>query len=554
MEYQEPATPTPAEETTPKRRPRNWQQIWMPLWLSLAFIAGILLSTYLLQPPKASNRISSKQMHKFDEVLEYVNMYYVDSIDTDKMFEEAIRAMLQTLDPHSTYATAEENRSLMETLEGSFEGVGIQFSIMNDTVMVVAVVTGGPSEKVGIRAGDRIISVDGKKIAGTGIANNDVMKLLRGKRNTAVTVGIKRQNFPQTYYYTIIRDVIPTYTVDVSYMIDKETGYIKINQFGGTTAQEFHKALLTLRMQGMTKLIIDLRGNPGGLLEAAVQICDELLPDRELIVYTEGMRINSEKIYATRYGNFEKGKVAILIDDFSASASEIVAGTVQDNDRGIVVGRRSFGKGLVQRQIDLSDSSSIRLTVARYHTPSGRCIQRTYKDGTEQYYEEMIKRYERGEMDSADSIKFDQNLRYTTKKGRVVYGGGGIMPDYFVAIDRDSTLTSCYQVINSGVMVQFAFDYANQHHEALTKAYPTATAFVANMKVNDQTLNSLLQFYTTKTKQKVPTMNAASREELRLWLKALIGRNLYQDKGFYPVINQTDKVVLKAVEEMRTER
>ena len=522
--------------------------------MSLAFVAGILLSTYLLQPPKASNRISSKQMHKFDEVLEYVNMYYVDSINTDKMFEEAIRAMLQTLDPHSTYATAEENRSLMETLEGSFEGVGIQFSIMNDTVMVVAVVTGGPSEKVGIRAGDRIISVDGKKIAGTGIANNDVMKLLRGKRNTAVTVGIKRQNFPQTYYYTIIRDVIPTYTVDVSYMIDKETGYIKINQFGGTTAQEFHKALLTLRMQGMTKLIIDLRGNPGGLLEAAVQICDELLPDRELIVYTEGMRINSEKIYATRYGNFEKGKVAILIDDFSASASEIVAGTVQDNDRGIVVGRRSFGKGLVQRQIDLSDSSSIRLTVARYHTPSGRCIQRTYKDGTEQYYEEMIKRYERGEMDSADSIKFDQNLRYTTQKGRVVYGGGGIMPDYFVAIDRDSTLTSCYQVINSGVMVQFAFDYANQHHEALTKAYPTATAFVANMKVNDQTLNSLLQFYTTKTKQKVPTMNAASREELRLWLKALIGRNLYQDKGFYPVINQTDKVVLKAIEEMRTER
>lgn len=546
MDDQEPMSNSFNEENEAPKEKKNRLQIWMPLFLAIAFSAGILVATFLT--PYQRHVGSSKQLHKFDEVLNLVNNYYVDSINTDKMFEEAIRAMLQTLDPHSTYATAEENKSMMESMEGAFEGVGIQFSIMNDTVMVVAVVSGGPSEKVGIRAGDRIISVDGKKIAGVGIENNDVMKSLRGKRNTTVAVEIKRQNYAQTYHYTITRDVIPTYTVDVSYMINKETGYVKINQFASTTPDEFRKALIKLRMQGMSKLIIDLRGNPGGLLESAIQICDELLPKGNMIVYTEGMRSKSDKIYATDYGNFEKGDVVILIDDFSASASEIVAGAVQDNDRGMVVGRRSFGKGLVQRQFDLSDKSSVRLTVSRYHTPSGRCIQKTYKDGNANYYEELLHRYENGEMDSADSIKFDQNLRYKTKKGRVVYGGGGIMPDYFVALDRDSTLMGFNQIVNSGVIIQFAFDYANSHHDALVKNYANATSFVAKMQVSDQLLNELLIFYHTKTKQKAPALNKESKAELKLWLKALIGRNLYQDDAFYPVINQTDKTILKALE------
>lgn len=535
-----------AEENSSPKKKKKHLQIWTPLFLALAFSAGILVATFL--SPSQRHVGNSKQLHKFDEVLNLVNNYYVDSINTDKMFEGAIRAMLQTLDPHSTYATAEENKSMMESLEGAFEGVGIQFSIMNDTVMVVAVVSGGPSEKVGIRAGDRIISVDGKKIAGVGIENNEVMKILRGKRNTTVSVEIKRKNFAQTYHYSITRDVIPTYTLDVAYMINNETGYVKINQFGSTTANEFRKALQKLRWQGMTKLIIDLRGNPGGLLESAIEICDELLPKDNMIVYTEGMRSKSDKIFATDYGNFEKGNVVILIDDFSASASEIVAGAVQDNDRGWVVGRRSFGKGLVQRQFELSDQSSVRLTVSRYHTPSGRCIQKTYKDGNANYYEELLHRYENGEMDSADSIKFDQNLRYKTKKGRVVYGGGGIMPDYFVALDRDSMLADFNQILNSGVMIQFAFDYANSHHDALVKNFANASTFVAKMQVSDQLLNDLLAFYHSKTNQKVPVLNNESKSELKLWLKALIGRNLYQDDAFYPVINQTDHTIIKALE------
>ncbi|MEG1556656.1 MAG: S41 family peptidase, partial [Bacteroidales bacterium] len=332
------------------------------------------------------------------------------------------------------------------------------------------------------------------------------------------------------------------------YMIDDHTGYIKINQFGSTTADEFAKAIHKLKNKGMTKMILDLRSNAGGFLDAAIQVCDEFLPKNEMIVYTEGMRVPTDKIYATRYGNFENGKVVVLIDDFSASASEIVAGAIQDNDRGTVVGRRSFGKGLVQRQLDLSDRSTIRLTTSRYHTPSGRCIQREYKDGSTAYYEELINRYEHGEMDNADSIKFDKNLKYTTKKGRTVYGGGGIMPDYFVPLDRDSNMSAFYQVLNSSAIIQFAFDYANKNKETIIKAYPNAETYVKQMKISNELLQELLRFYSLKSKQKIQHLNNASVKEIKVWLKALIGRNLYQDEAFYPVINSTDKVVLKAIE------
>ncbi|MEG2071384.1 MAG: S41 family peptidase, partial [Bacteroidales bacterium] len=446
------------------------------LFIIIAFLLGISVTLFLL--PSRKKGLSNAQVEKFNEVMEYINNYYVDTVDSDQLFEEAINSMLQSLDPHSTYANAVDNKSMMESLEGAFEGVGIQFNIMNDTVMVVGTVTGGPSEKVGIRAGDRIVSVDEKNIAGTGIDNEMVIKLLRGKKNTKVKIGIVRQGFDQVYSYEVTRNVIPTYTVDVSYMIDDHTGYIKINQFGSTTADEFAKAIHKLKNKGMTKMILDLRSNAGGFLDAAIQVCDEFLPKNEMIVYTEGMRVPTDKIYATRYGNFENGKVVVLIDDFSASASEIVAGAIQDNDRGTVVGRRSFGKGLVQRQLDLSDRSTIRLTTSRYHTPSGRCIQREYKDGSTAYYEELINRYEHGEMDNADSIKFDKNLKYTTKKGRTVYGGGGIMPDYFVPLDRDSNMSAFYQVLNSSAIIQFAFDYANKNKETIIKAYPNAETYV----------------------------------------------------------------------------
>lgn len=528
------------ERTSGSNRIKNFFTI------AISFLVGMTVALYFV--PGRKQGLSSMQSNKLDEVVKYINSYYVDTVNTNQLFETAITSMLQELDPHSTYANAVDNKAMMESLEGAFEGVGIQFSIMNDTIMVISTVSGGPSEKQGIRAGDRIVTVDGKNVAGIGIQNDEVMKLLRGKKKTDVTIGIMRQGFPQITDYIVTRDVIPTYTVDIAYMVDPQTGYIKINQFGATTAREFSDAIDQLKKKGMSKMILDLRSNSGGFLDAAIQICDEFLPKGEMIVYTEGLHVPTDKIYATRYGNFEKGEVVVLIDDFSASASEIVAGAIQDNDRGVVVGRRSFGKGLVQRQIDLSDKSSIRLTVARYHTPSGRCIQREYGKGTEAYYEDFIDRYYRGEMSHSDSIKFDENQKFTTKKGRTVYGGGGIMPDYFIPLDDDSTLNAYYQVLNSSAIVQFAFNYATENKERVLKQYPTAETYVKQMTVNNDLLRQLLGFYTQKTGLKVKDLNAESIKELKVWLKALIGRDIYQDEAFYPVINSSDKTFLKAVE------
>lgn len=528
------------ERTSGSNRIKNFFTI------AISFLVGMTVALYFV--PGRKQGLSSMQSNKLDEVVKYINSYYVDTVNTNQLFETAITSMLQELDPHSTYANAVDNKAMMESLEGAFEGVGIQFSIMNDTIMVISTVSGGPSEKQGIRAGDRIVTVDGKNVAGIGIQNDEVMKLLRGKKKTDVTIGIMRQGFPQITDYIVTRDVIPTYTVDIAYMVDPQTGYIKINQFGATTAREFSDAIDQLKKKGMSKMILDLRSNSGGFLDAAIQICDEFLPKGEMIVYTEGLHVPTDKIYATRYGNFEKGEVVVLIDDFSASASEIVAGAIQDNDRGVVVGRRSFGKGLVQRQIDLSDKSSIRLTVARYHTPSGRCIQREYGKGTEAYYEDFIDRYYRGEMSHSDSIKFDENQKFTTKKGRTVYGGGGIMPDYFIPLDDDSTLNAYYQVLNSSAIVQFAFNYATENKERVLKQYPTAETYVKQMTVNNDLLRQLLGFYTQKTGLKVKDLNAESIKELKIWLKALIGRDIYQDEAFYPVINSSDKTFLKAVE------
>ena len=512
--------------------------------IAISFLVGMTVALYFV--PGRQNGLSKMQSNKLDEVVKYVNSYYVDTVNTDKLFEIAINSMLQELDPHSTYANATENKAMMESLEGAFEGVGIQFSIMNDTIMVISTVSGGPSEKQGIRAGDRIVTVDGKNVAGIGIQNDEVMKMLRGKKKTTVVIGILRQGSVNDY--TVTRDVIPTYTLDIAYMVDPQTGYIKINQFGATTANEFEAAIKKLKKQGMTKMILDLRSNSGGFLDAAIQICDEFLAKGEMIVYTEGLHVPTDKIYATRYGNFEKGDVIVLIDDFSASASEIVAGAIQDNDRGVVVGRRSFGKGLVQRQIDLSDKSSVRLTVARYHTPSGRCIQREYGKGAEAYYEDFIDRYYRGEMTHSDSIKFDENQKFKTKNGRTVYGGGGIMPDYFIPLDDDSTLNAYYQVLNSSAIIQFAFNYATDNKEKVLKQYPTAASYVKGMTVSNDLLKQLLNFYTQKTGLKVKDLNNESIKELKVWLKALIGRDIYQDEAFYPVINSSDKTFLKAVE------
>ncbi|MDR2979099.1 MAG: S41 family peptidase [Bacteroidales bacterium] len=519
---------------------------WLPLYLALAFLAGIWIAYMFI--PSSSNRNTSQQIDKFNEIMRYVNLYYIDTVDNDKLFETAINSMLHSLDPHSAYANAEEQKALQEQLDGAFEGIGIQFNIVNDTVVVVQVITGGPSEKVGLRTGDRIVTVDGEDFAGIGIDNNMVYKYLRGSKGSLVKLGIVREGFNQVYEFGIIRDMIPTYTVDVSYMIEPKTGYIKINQFGLTTAQEFRNALKKLLGEGMEQLILDLRGNYGGYMDACIDVCDELLPNGELIVYTEGLNSKPVEFNATKKGAFEKGKLVVLIDEFSASASEIVAGAVQDQDRGWIVGRRSFGKGLVQRQFDLRDRSSLRLTVSRYHTPSGRSIQKDYQEGYDAYSEDLIQRYEKGEMDSATNIVFDKSLEFKTKSGRTVYGGGGIMPDYFIPLDRDSNLNAFYQVLNFSALTEFALQYSSQHQDELRKNYKDTKDFVQKMTISEEMYQNLLKYYASQNGNRKIDVNDASKKELKLWLKAIIGRNIFKEEAFYPVINTEDKVVKKALE------
>jgi carboxyl-terminal processing protease len=515
------------------------------LFFIAAFIILFGINYYI---GNRNNREISKQNSKLEEVLYYINNNYVDTVNKDKLMESAIKSMLESLDPHSSYATAIENKAQQESLDGAFEGVGIQFNIMNDTVMVVHTIAGGPSEKAGIKAGDRIVMVDTQKVAGIGISNDKVFKMLRGKKGTTVKIKILRPGVTAPLTFNIVRDVIITYSIDISYFIEKETGYIKINQFGGTTVSEFYKAIVELKTAGMKRLILDLQGNSGGYLEAAIQICDHFLKKGEMIVYTEGKNTKTEKVYATSKGEFEEGTLIILIDEFSASASEIVAGAIQDNDRGIIVGRRSFGKGLVQRMINLNDGSSLRLTIARYHTPSGRGIQREYENGIDAYYDDFLKRYEDGEMSSADSAKFDPKLQYKTKKGRIVYGGGGIMPDIFVPLEKNNLSEGYKQLINSTLIIEFCFNYTNEHKDQLTKKYKNGEQYVQNMVITDQILQEYISFYKQKNGPKNLTLSGIEKAQIKTWLKALIGRNLYQEKAFYPILNKEDKVIQRALQ------
>ncbi|MCQ2263089.1 MAG: S41 family peptidase [Bacteroidales bacterium] len=513
------------------------------------FLLGAAIALFVAKRLNHNHLADAPGKQKFDEVLSYVDRFYCDDVSEEKLFAGAIQGMLQTLDPHSVYSSAEENKQFMESLGGGFEGVGIQFNIMNDTVMVIAVTSGGPSEKAGIMAGDRIVTVNGQNIAGVHIAEDRVFKILRGQKGTKVTIGILRPGTKEVKRYNVIRDKISTSTLDVAYMLNDHVGYIKLNQFGEKTYEEFYSAVSSLKNMGMSSLVLDLRGNGGGYLGAAIKICDAFLPKNEMIVYTEGKNTSTEEVRATAAGCFEKGKLVVLIDEFSASASEIVAGAVQDNDRGWVIGRRSFGKGLVQQQFDMDDGSSLRLTIARYHTPSGRCIQRKYTNGTNDYYEDLLRRYENGELDSEDSIKMDKSLKYKTKKGRVVYGGGGIMPDYFVPIDRDSSVLAFNEVFNTGLVTEFAFNYTTQHRAQLTKAYPNAHAFVKNMTPSSALVQEFVSFYQKKNGKL--NLNDASMKELKLWLKAMIGRNLYKENAFYPVANSSDRAIKKALEVLK---
>jgi len=496
---------------------------------------------------------SSLQQRKLTNALTAISNLYVDSINDKKLVENALEGILKELDPHSLYIPKEEVERVNEPLEGSFEGVGIQFQLMEDTLLVVQTISGCPAEKVGVLPGDRIIYINNDLIAGVKIQNSDIFKRLRGQKGTEVTVKILRGGKKELMEFKIIRDKIPLYSVDASYMIGKDIGYIKINNFGNSTVQEFEKAFNTLRDKGMKQLILSLQGNGGGYLNAAIQLADEFLTTNKLIVYTQGLNQPKSVAESTTTGNFEKGKLIVLVDEFSASASEIVSGALQDWDRAIIIGRRTFGKGLVQRQFPLIDGSMLRLTVARYYTPTGRCIQKSYKGGYDKYEMDLSDRYKKGEFMHADSIHFPDSLRYQTLNlKRTVYGGGGIMPDIFVPFDTTRYTDYQRKVIAKGVYSKVCVQYLDKNRAQLKKKYSSFDKFKKEFEVDEALLNQMTN-EAGKEKIKFDSVQyAISKPLIRLQLKALIARDIWEMNEYYQIMDAENESLQKAVEILQT--
>ena len=511
------------------------------------FIAGLLACIFSIGELQAQEKNNQLQMRKLNLAQFAIANLYVDETDENKLVESAIIGMLEGLDPHSTYSNAEEVKKMNEPLQGNFDGIGIQFNMAEDTLFVIQPVSGGPSEKVGIRGGDRIVMVNDTTIAGVKMSTEDITRRLKGPKGTKVDVKVVRRGVEELLSFTIERDKIPMYSLDASYMMTPKVGYIKINRFGATTHEEFMEALARLKGQGMHNLILDLQGNGGGYLNAAIDIANEFLGGGELIVYTEGRRNPRREFFAKGDGKHQYGKLIVLVDEFSASASEIVAGAVQDWDRGMVVGRRTFGKGLVQRPIDLPDGSMIRLTVARYYTPAGRCIQKPY-ESIEKYNADLIERYNRGEMMSADSIHFPDSLKCSTlKKGRTVYGGGGIMPDYFVPVD--TTLFTKYhsRLSNKGVLLKVHFQLIDTHRDEWSKKYPDYATFNRKFELSDKMMKQLIAEGEKDGVKFDEEQYKKSESLIKLQLKALIARDLWDMNEYYHTINVVNESVNKAL-------
>jgi carboxyl-terminal processing protease len=512
---------------------------------------GITLLLIFISQFCFSQYIQGEGSKKFDALLQYIDYAYVDSTDENEIVENAIVSVLKELDPHSVYIPKEELKKMNEPLVGNFEGVGIQFNILHDTLTIVSPISGGPSEKVGLKAGDKIIEVNGENIAGIGLQNSDVQKKLRGKKGTKVNVGIKRRSVNEILNFTITRDKIPIFSVDASYMATDEIGYIKVNRFAKNTIIEFREGLNKLKEQNMKHLIIDLRGNGGGYLKTAIQLADEVLDEKKLIVYTEGNKNPKQEYYTTTKGGFEKGKLVVLIDEGSASASEIVSGAIQDYDRGLIIGRRSFGKGLVQKPFSLTDGSAIRLTVARYHTPSGRCIQRPYNEGKEEYYKEFSRRFKHGEYMNEDSIALPDSLQFETLNSkRTVYGGGGIMPDIFVSID--TTMSSDYfgKVNRKGLFNEYVLTYMDSHRTELKEKFADVPSFSKGFSTEDEILNDFIEYAESNDVEKNEEQINVSKKLILIRLKALIARNLWDTSAFFEIANELNDSYLKAIEEI----
>lgn len=517
--------------------------IWYPLVISIAIVLGIVIGNYI-----STKKFTLDKDRKINAVLNLIQSEYVDSIDVKDLVEQAIPAIIGNLDPHSYYIPASDIRAENEKLDGSMSGIGVSFFMMNDTANVDQVIPNGPAEKVGMLAGDRIISVNGESIVGGTLAAEGIRSKIRGEKGTKVRIGVKRNTSKKTLTFTITRDDIPMNTIDVSYMLDDKTGYIKIAQFGKNTYDEFFAALSKLKKDGASRYIVDLRGNPGGYMEMAILMVNEFLEQGELIVYTKGRKEREDiQVWSDDQGSFHDAQVAVLIDEYSASASEIMAGALQDNDRGLVVGRRSFGKGLVQKQIYLPDSSAIRLTIARYYTPSHRCIQKDYTLGDEDdYSKELYDRYSHGELYSADSIKVDKSKIFRTANGRIVYGGGGIVPDIFVPNDTTGITTYYRAVANLGLLQQYVYTYVDINRDQL-KNVKTVKQLMGMMPSDDALTYDFVCYARDNGVPMRWYYINLSRSLIARQLRALVIRDVLGSEEFYRYYNRTDNTVNAAL-------
>ncbi len=525
-------------------------RVYLPIVFALIMILGMWAGLKLSPQNNVHGGMfapAGDRYNKVSDLMGYILSNYVDSVSKEELTEDAIQGILEDLDPHSQYITADVLSEVNEDLMGNFEGIGIQFRMESDTITVIQTIPDGPSEKVGLLAGDRIVMVGDSLVAGTGLSSDGAIKLLKGPRSTEVNISVYRRGINELLDFTIVRDVIPTFSVDVAYMAADTIGYIKVSKFSATTYEEFSAALNALIHKGMKSLILDLRGNTGGYLYEATQMADEFLEAEKLIVYTEGNNRPRSYAYATKKGMFQDYNLIVLINEGSASASEIIAGAIQDNDRGMIIGRRSFGKGLVQEQLNLPDGSAVRLTISRYYTPTGRCIQRSYENGTEDYYDSFYERFHNGEIQSADSIHFDDSLKFTTPGGRTVYGGGGIMPDIYVPYDSKDYPAYYNIMLDRGLIFQFAFKYTDTHRDELAR-YATFNDFDDGFNISNAMFNNFLDYTEDMGVEKDPEGIRKSKSRIKILMKAFIARNLYDDDGFYPIYHRIDETFLRAID------
>ncbi len=525
-------------------------QILLPAIVMLSIALGMFIYKILFGANTMTGKTEQK-LEKINLLLRQVEASYVDSVSYDSLVESAITPIIEQLDPHSVYIPASEREESDEPLRGNFEGIGIQFNLRNDTVYVIQTIAGGPSEKVGLRGGDRIVKVNDSIVAGVNITNEKIMSKLKGTKGTKVKVTVVRPGVDKMLDFDIIRDKIPIHSIDVAYMAKGDVGYVKISRFSVTTYREFMEKIATLKQQGMRRLIIDLRGNGGGVMQDAIRIADEFLPAGKIIVYTEGKARPRADYYSSAHGFMQNNEVVVLIDEWSASASEILSGALQDNDRGTIIGRRSFGKGLVQEPIYFEDGSELRLTVARYYTPTGRSIQKPYTN-EEKYSQDLLKRFERGEFTAQDSIKHDESLKFVTPGGKVVYGGGGIMPDIFVPADTTQGSRFFARVRQRGIDFQFSYDYADANRDKLT-SYKNSKALEQYLE-QENIMKKFIDYAAKKGVNANDVEKKKGDDYLEKQIKALIVRNIIGEEGFYLLMNEIDPTFKKALEVIQQQK